>query len=168
MSPHGTDGPLGGLLHQCASSPDLDSGSWLRSHSILCSCQAVAEHFQQCAEFPLLRNRGLGPLAVAVLPIALAGGPPLPFAPPCNHRRSCGRPAAGSCLCLRRLVLGCAGTPHLGEPTSVGLERIRRAASAHWWPCAGLSAGFTVPPKVARQKNCLVAAHADVMLRGTL
>ena len=26
------------------------------------SCQAVAEHFQQCAEFPLLRNRGLGPL----------------------------------------------------------------------------------------------------------
>jgi hypothetical protein len=29
-------------------------------------------------------------------------------------------------------------------------------------------AGFTVPQKVARQKNCLVAAHADVMLRGTL
>src|SRR5262245_42317181 len=25
-----------------------------------CSCQASAEHFQQCAEFPLLRNRGLG------------------------------------------------------------------------------------------------------------
>ena len=29
--------------------------------------QASAEHFQQCAEFPLLRNRGLGPLAVTVL-----------------------------------------------------------------------------------------------------
>src|SRR5262245_28848848 len=38
-----------------------------------CSCQASAEHFQQCAEFPLLRNRGLGALAVTVLPIPLAG-----------------------------------------------------------------------------------------------
>jgi hypothetical protein len=36
------------------------------------SSQASVEHFQQCAEFPLLRNRGLGPLAVTVLPIALA------------------------------------------------------------------------------------------------
>jgi hypothetical protein len=36
------------------------------------SCQASAEHFQQCAEFLLLSNRGLGPLAVTVLPIALA------------------------------------------------------------------------------------------------
>jgi hypothetical protein len=36
------------------------------------SCQASAQYFQQCAEFPLLRNRGLGPVAVAVLPIALA------------------------------------------------------------------------------------------------
>src|SRR5215831_20118926 len=34
--------------------------------------QASAKHFQQCAEFPLLRNRGLRPLAVTVLPIALA------------------------------------------------------------------------------------------------
>jgi hypothetical protein len=38
----------------------------------LTSGQASAEHFQQCAEFPLLRNRGLGPLAVTVLPIPLA------------------------------------------------------------------------------------------------
>jgi len=30
-----------------------------------------AEHFQQCAEFLPLRNRGLGPLAVTVLPIPL-------------------------------------------------------------------------------------------------
>jgi len=37
----------------------------------LCSCQASAEHFQQCAEFALLRNRGLGPLAVTVLAIPL-------------------------------------------------------------------------------------------------
>jgi len=36
------------------------------------SCQASAEHFQQCAEFLPLRNRGLRPLAVTVLPIALA------------------------------------------------------------------------------------------------
>jgi hypothetical protein len=36
------------------------------------SCQASAEHFQQCGEFPLLRNRGLGPLAVTVLAIPLA------------------------------------------------------------------------------------------------
>jgi hypothetical protein len=35
-------------------------------------CQASPEHFQQCAEFPLLRNRGLGPLAVTVLPIPIA------------------------------------------------------------------------------------------------
>src|SRR5262249_60274849 len=36
------------------------------------SSQASAEHFQQCAEFLPLRNRGLGPLAVTVLPIPLA------------------------------------------------------------------------------------------------
>src|SRR5262245_48694319 len=45
------------------------------NHALLdftCSCQASAEHFQQCAEFPPLRNRGLGPLDVTVLPIALA------------------------------------------------------------------------------------------------
>ena len=33
------------------------------------SRQTGAEHFQQCAQFALLRNRGLGPLAVTVLPI---------------------------------------------------------------------------------------------------
>ena len=33
------------------------------------SCQASAEHFQQCAEFLPVRNRGLGPLAVTVLGI---------------------------------------------------------------------------------------------------
>src|SRR6516165_4242217 len=36
------------------------------------SSQASAEHFQQCAEFLLLRNRGPGPLAMTVLPIAFA------------------------------------------------------------------------------------------------
>jgi hypothetical protein len=39
---------------------------------VACSGQARAEHFQQCAEFPLLRNRGFGPLAVTVLAIPLA------------------------------------------------------------------------------------------------
>jgi len=45
-------------------------------HALLglrCSCQPSAKHFQQCAEFLPLRNRGLGPLAVTVLPIPLAG-----------------------------------------------------------------------------------------------
>jgi hypothetical protein len=36
------------------------------------SGQARTEHFQQCAEFPLFRNRRLGPLAVTVLAIPLA------------------------------------------------------------------------------------------------
>src|SRR6516164_8679920 len=36
------------------------------------SCQASAEHIEQSAEFALLRNRSLGPLAVTVLAIALA------------------------------------------------------------------------------------------------
>src|SRR5215831_3189162 len=49
------------------------------------SCQASAEHFQQCAEFLPLRNRGFGLLAVTVLPILLPGGPPLSFSPPCNR-----------------------------------------------------------------------------------
>ena len=49
--------------------------------------QANAEHFQQCVEFPLLRNRGLGPVAVTVCPFRLPGGPPLPLAPPCNRQR---------------------------------------------------------------------------------
>ena len=38
------------------------------------SYQASAEYFQQCAEFPLLCNRSLGALAVAVLAIPLARG----------------------------------------------------------------------------------------------
>jgi hypothetical protein len=37
------------------------------------SCQASAEHLEECAEFSLRRNRGLGPLAVTELPIVLAG-----------------------------------------------------------------------------------------------
>jgi hypothetical protein len=44
-------------------------------HALLdftCSGQASAEHFQHCTEFLPLRNRGLGPLAVAVLSVALA------------------------------------------------------------------------------------------------
>jgi hypothetical protein len=38
----------------------------------LAMCYPALEHFQQCAEFLPLRNRGLGALAVAVLPIPLA------------------------------------------------------------------------------------------------
>src|ERR1700730_962490 len=36
------------------------------------SHQATSEHLQQCAEFPALRNRGLGPLAMTVLPVPFA------------------------------------------------------------------------------------------------
>ena len=35
------------------------------------SCQTSAEHFQQCGEFLPVRNRGLRPLAVTVLPVPL-------------------------------------------------------------------------------------------------
>jgi hypothetical protein len=49
------------------------------------SRQASGEHFQQCTEFPLLRNRDLGPLVVTVLPIPLPGEPPLPLALLCNR-----------------------------------------------------------------------------------
>jgi hypothetical protein len=50
----------------------LDEGMLRRPAQITRSCQSSAEHFQQCAEFPLLRNRGLGPLPMTVLPIPLA------------------------------------------------------------------------------------------------
>jgi hypothetical protein len=47
----------------------VEEGCRTTHFSTLCiSCQASAEHFQQCAEFLPLRNRGLGPLAVTVLP----------------------------------------------------------------------------------------------------
>jgi hypothetical protein len=38
------------------------------------SCQASAKHFQQCAKFPLLRNRGLCALAITVLALPFARG----------------------------------------------------------------------------------------------
>ena len=53
------------------------STAMLRGAAQDCLCQASAEHFQQCAEFLPLRNRGLGPLAVTVLPIPLASRAPL-------------------------------------------------------------------------------------------
>jgi hypothetical protein len=47
-----------------------EHGDWFESGcaiDVACSGQASTEHFEQCAEFALLRNRGLGPLAVTVL-----------------------------------------------------------------------------------------------------
>jgi hypothetical protein len=44
-------------------------GGGLQSRASTSSCQPSAEHFEQCAKFPLLRNRGLGPLAVTALAI---------------------------------------------------------------------------------------------------
>jgi hypothetical protein len=65
---------------------DLHSGSSSRArfqvHVVLrigsprqSSCQTGAEHFQQCAEFAVFCNRGLGPLAVTVLPVPLTSRP---------------------------------------------------------------------------------------------
>src|SRR5215831_6970176 len=51
------------------------STAMLRRAAQDCLCQASAKHFQQCAESPPLRNRGLGPLAVTVLPIPFARRP---------------------------------------------------------------------------------------------
>ena len=48
------------------------STAMLRRAAQDCLCQASAEHFQQCAEFLPLRNRGLGPLTVPVLPVPFA------------------------------------------------------------------------------------------------
>ena len=47
----------------------LDEGMLSRPAQITRSCQAGAEHFQQCAEFLPLRNRGLGAFAVPDVPI---------------------------------------------------------------------------------------------------
>jgi len=57
------------------------------------SSQASAEHFKQCAEFLLLRNRGLGPFAVTVLPHSACQK---------GHRYRLRRRAIGSGLFSRR------------------------------------------------------------------
>jgi len=53
------------------STPMLMDSSRERGSTALldftCSCQASAEHLEQCAEFLPLRYRSLGPLAVTVL-----------------------------------------------------------------------------------------------------
>jgi hypothetical protein len=46
--------------------------SRLTDHQANGATDLVTEHFQQCAEFLPLGNRGLSPLAVAVLTIAVA------------------------------------------------------------------------------------------------
>src|SRR5262245_35708464 len=63
------------------------SAAMLRRAAQGCLCQASAEHFQQCAEFLPLRNRGLGPLAVTVLPIPLARRLAATACAPCNRQR---------------------------------------------------------------------------------
>ena len=55
--------------------PDGHKRACTRHALDACSCQAGAQHFQQCAEFLLLRNRRLGALAVTVLPIPFARWP---------------------------------------------------------------------------------------------
>jgi hypothetical protein len=43
-------------------------------HEMRRTSHQASAHLHQCAEFLLLRNRGLGPLAVTVLAISLTGG----------------------------------------------------------------------------------------------
>jgi hypothetical protein len=73
------------------------------------SCQGVAEHFQQCAEFPPLRNRGPGPLVVTVLPIALAG-----------------RAAATACAAVQSAapLFWSLATGRVGPPAEAALGRV--------------------------------------------
>src|SRR6516164_3246106 len=68
--------------HLAAKSLEISTNGLIRSESrrrpvcpsivpaqardFTCSCKASTEHFEQCAEFALLRNRGLGALAVTV------------------------------------------------------------------------------------------------------
>src|SRR5215831_8613747 len=97
------------------------STAMLRRAAQDCLCQASAEHFQQCAEFALLRNRGLGALAVTVLPIPFARRPAATVcaavqatAPLFRRWRPAGSPAPGprsalpGCLKLQRLLVSLA------------------------------------------------------------
>src|ERR1700738_4901406 len=95
------------------------------------SYQPSTEHFQQCAEFLPLRNRGLGTLAVTVLPIPLAR-----------------RAAATACAGAIDNALFIAGDPHRNgfstclRPQWAAAVVTRRGAPE--WGEAALTAFFQV------------------------
>jgi hypothetical protein len=70
----------------------------------------------------------------------------------------------------RHDVQYCAIPSHVRQQAgAAGLSTGRVVGqSAKYAAFLAVSAGFTLPPMVVRQKNCLVAGHADVMLRSTL
>jgi hypothetical protein len=78
------------------------------------SCQASAEHFEQCAEFLPLRNRGLGPLAVTVLSVPLA-----------RRAAATGRAAVQSAAAFFRRWRS-AGFPAPRQRSAFGLSEIAR------------------------------------------
>src|SRR5215831_8375737 len=111
------------------------------------SSQASAEHFKQCAEFLLLRNRGLGPIAATVLPIPLArrgaaaakateAAAPPPRPPKLPRRRWCSP---------RRKRLG---IPH--SVTSMSVERTTRRGPPYWSQLPLFGTGRSLQPKKAR------------------
>src|SRR5262249_51940551 len=108
------------------------STAMLRRAAQDCLCQASAEHFQQCAEFLLLRNRGLGPLAVTVLPIPFARRVTATAWAAVQSTASlfrCWRPAGSSAPGPRSALTGhCTGcwlprsSHHLPGPAAVALK----------------------------------------------
>jgi hypothetical protein len=103
------------------------------------SHQTSAEQFQQSAEFLPLRNRGLGSLAVTVLPLPLAR-----------------RAAATACAAVQPTApLFCrwqpAGLPTTGPRSALtGFLARRSTLSLHVadnWPSAGI--GFEMPAQIS-------------------
>ena len=107
------------------------------------SRQASAEHFQQCAEFALFRNRGLGPLAVTVLPVALTRRAAATLcaavqstAPLFRRWRPAGLPA----LCTRSALPGCLKLNRLRVSLRSAQGHASKYAGQSWpWPCTSTS-----------------------------
>src|SRR6516165_6390717 len=94
------------------------------------SCQASAEHFQQCAEFLLLRNRGLGTLTVTVLSVALFTVSPSDWAHELFPYRIVNAPA------LRRRARGRGGRVAedcVMTTTSIFLDRLTAEVPTQTW-----------------------------------
>ena len=94
------------------------------------SCHASAEHFQQCAEFLLLRNRGLGTLAVTVLSVALFTVSPSDWARELFPYRIVNAPA------LRRSARGRGGRVAedcVMTTTSIFLDRLTAEVPTQTW-----------------------------------
>jgi hypothetical protein len=92
----------------------VDGGA-AQNHARL--CQASAEHFQKCAELPLLCNRDLGPFGVTVLPIPLAR-----------------RAAATACSAVQCRPLGIWPHTQLRSIASAPIAFVQRLRDVETWP----------------------------------